>query len=112
MSNKRYEISAIIRDKHGRIISTGYNSYVKTHPLQARLAAKVGLDKKCYLHAEVHAILRAGEKIKKAYSIEIFRFDSDGNPKLAKPCKVCQSLISMTPIKHVWYTTEDNGHEI
>lgn len=102
----KYLITAIIKDRHGHIISRGTNSYVKTHPLQARLADRVGRSKKVFLHAEVHAILKAGEQIERAYSIEIFRFDKSGKPKLAKPCPICQELISTTPIKKIVYTEE------
>lgn len=102
----KYLISAIIKDKHGHIISRGTNSYVKTHPLQSKLADKVGRPMKVFLHAEVHAILKAGDQIDRAYSIEIFRFDKSGNPKLAKPCPICQELINTTPIKKVIYTEE------
>lgn len=54
----------------------------------------------------MHAILKAGEQIERAYSIEIFRFDKSGKPKLARPCPICQELISTTPIKKIVYTEE------
>lgn len=101
---RKYTISAIIKDKHGHIISRATNSYIKTHPLQAELASKVGRPQKVFLHAEVLAILRAGHKIEKAYSMEIYRFDNQGRPKLAEPCPICKELIATTPIKEVLYT--------
>jgi tRNA(Arg) A34 adenosine deaminase TadA len=103
---KKYCITAIIKDRHGHILSRASNSYIKTHPLQAKYAKKVGREKKIYLHAEVLAILRAGKKIKKAFSIEIFRFDEKGNTKLAKPCPICTELIKTTPIKEIIYTED------
>ena len=105
--SRKYDITAIIKDKHGHIISRANNSYIKTHPLQAKLAKHVGSPKKLYLHAEVLAILRAGDKIEKAYSIEIFRFDKEGKSKLAKPCPICMELISTTPIKRIFYTEDE-----
>lgn len=100
----KYSITAIIKDKHGHIISRANNSYIKTHPIQAKYAKKVGREKKVYLHAEVLAILRAGKRIEKAFSIEIYRFDKEGNTRLAKPCPICMELIKTTPIKEIIYT--------
>ncbi len=111
-TKKRYDITAIVRDKHGHIISRANNSYVKTHPMQARLAEKVGRAKKIYLHAEVLAILRAGNRIEKAYSIEVYRFDNNGKPRLAKPCPICMELIRTTPIKQIIYTVDDTDEEM
>ena len=105
--SRKYDITAIITDKHGHIISRANNSYVKTHPMQARLAENVGLEQKIYLHAEVLAILRAGNRIEKAKSMEIYRFDTNGKPKLAKPCPICMELISTTPIKRIFYTEDE-----
>ena len=104
--SRKYNITAIIKDKHGHIISRANNSYVKTHPMQARLAENVGLEQKIYLHAEVLAILRAGNRIEKAKSMEIYRFDNDGRPKLAKPCPICMELIKTTPITEIIYTKD------
>ena len=109
--SRKYDITAIVRDKHGHIISRANNSYVKTHPMQARLAQKVGRTKKIYLHAEVLAILRAGQQIERAYSIEVYRFDSSGKSKLAKPCPICMELIKTTPIKRIVYTVDDSNEE-
>lgn len=111
MPSKKYDITAIIKDKHGHIISRANNSYVKTHPVQAKLAEKVGIEKKIYLHAEVLAVLRAGCHIDKAYSIEIYRFDAEGRTKLAKPCPICTELIRTTPIKKIIYTVDDSTTE-
>lgn len=104
MANKHYEITAIIKDKRGMVLARGRNSYVKTHPLQAKAAKKMHNPLAIYLHAECDAIIKAGEKIDQAYSIEVYRFDKDGKPRMAKPCPICMSLIRTTPIKHIFYT--------
>lgn len=103
MSKKRYNISAIIYDKKGRILSIGKNSYIKTHPRQAYYAEKVGLPRKIFLHAEIHAIVKC-RNIEKAHKIVVLRFDSRGNPVNAKPCPVCESAIKETGIKIIEYT--------
>lgn len=95
-------VSAFIYDKRGRLLSSGQNSYVKTHPLQARIAAEVGEPHKVYLHAEIAALLKCDWK--KAHKILVTRYGKQGKPMLARPCKVCHQAIGMTSIKVVEYT--------
>lgn len=100
---KRFDLTAIIYDKRGKVLSIGKNSYCKTHPLQKKHANDVGLPEKIYLHAEVHAIVKCRD-LAKAHKIMITRYDSDGNPKNAKPCPVCVSAIEAAGIKVVYHT--------
>lgn len=101
--SKRYQITAIIYDKRGRVISMGQNSYVKTHPLQAHYAKKTGEPYREFLHAEIHAIARCSD-LTRAHRIKIFRFLEDGTPAMAKPCRVCCSAIEAAGIKVVEHT--------
>lgn len=104
MSKKKFVITAIIYDKRGNILSIGKNSYVKTHPLQAMFAKKVGEEHKSFLHAEVHAIIRC-DNLDRAHRIAIFRYNEAGEAVLAKPCKICQNAIrSLTKIKIIEHT--------
>lgn len=103
MATKKYNVTAIIYDKKGNILSIGYNSYVKTHPLQARYAKEVGEPKKIFLHAEVDAIVKC-KSLNKAYKISIFRHNGDGSYGLAKPCKVCMNAIKKTKIAQIEHT--------
>lgn len=103
MSSKRYQITAVIYDKRGRVLSVGNNSYIKTHPLQAHHARKAGEPYKTYLHAEVHAIVKCRD-INKAHSMKIFRFLEDGSPALARPCHTCTSAIRAAGINIVTHT--------
>lgn len=100
---KRQNITAMIYDGRGRVISVGQNSYVKTHPLQAKHAKKIGKSDKVFLHAEIAAITKCRD-LSKAHKIMIFRYDYLGRPILAKPCPICQSAIDETPIKVVEHT--------
>lgn len=100
---QRQSITAVIFDKRGRVLSIGQNSYIKTHPLQAKHADKVGLPEKQFLHAEIHAITRCRE-LSKAHRILITRYDRRGNPVLAKPCPICQSAIQAAGIEIVEHT--------
>jgi tRNA(Arg) A34 adenosine deaminase TadA len=100
---KHQNITAIVYDKRGNILSIGKNSYIKTHPLQAKYAKEVGLEHKIYLHAEVHAITRCSE-IHRAHRILITRYHADGTPANAKPCKICEQAIRNTGIKVIEHT--------
>jgi deoxycytidylate deaminase len=103
MSKSRFDITAIIYDKRGKVLSIGKNSYVKTHPYQAKCAERVGLPYKQFLHAEIHAIVKC-KQIDKAHRITVIRFDKQGNEMNAKPCPVCQSAIQATGIKIIEHT--------
>ena len=102
MADKRYLIKATTYDKRGRLISSATNDYCKTHPKQAEWANHVGLPEKTMLHAEVAAIIKS--KGKPIHKIVVERYDVNGNPKNACPCKVCQWAIKETGIKFVEYT--------
>ncbi len=99
----KHELTAIICDKKGKVLSIGKNSYIKTHPLQARHAERVGLPDKQFLHAEIHAIARCKD-LGKAYRILVTRFGKSGEPLLAKPCPVCQSAIKAAGIELIEHT--------
>lgn len=101
--SRNQNISAIIYDKRGRILSIGKNSYVKTHPLQAKHARACNEEHKLFLHAEIHAIVKCKD-LDKAHRIVVTRFLQDGTPALAKPCKICQDAIKSTPIKIIEHT--------
>lgn len=103
MTKARFDITAIIYDKRGKVLSIGKNSYVKTHPYQAKMAQKVGLPDKQFLHAEIHAIVRC-KQLEKAHKIVIMRFDKGGCGKNAAPCPVCQSAIEAAGIKVIEHT--------
>jgi deoxycytidylate deaminase len=103
MGTTRYHVTAVITDRKGNTLSIGQNSYVKTHPLQALHASKVGMPEKTFLHAEVHAIVRC-KALHKAHKIFVSRWDKNGNPVNAKPCKICMSAIKATGITEIEYT--------
>ena len=84
-------------------MSIGRNSYVKTHPLQAKAASAVGEDSKIYLHAEIAALVKVKDW-NKIYRLVVTRFDKQGNPVNAKPCKVCQYLLKQAGIEEIEHT--------
>lgn len=103
MPDRRPTITAIVYNKKGRVLSIARNSYVKTHPLQARLALEVGEPTKIYLHAEVAALIKVRDW-NDAHRIAVFRYGADGSPRNAKPCRVCQRIIQQAGITEVEYT--------
>ena len=100
---RRPSLTAIAYDKRGRILSIGRNSYVKTHPLQAKAAASVGDDSKIYLHAEVAALVKVKDW-SKIYRLVVTRFNSKGEPVCAKPCRVCQFVLDQAGVDKVEHT--------
>ena len=99
----RHDLTAILYDKRGRVLSIGQNNYIKSHTLQAHHAALVGEPYKIFIHAEIHAITRCPD-INKAHRIAVFRYAKDGRPMMAAPCAICRSAISATPIKIIEHT--------
>lgn len=99
----KHNITAIIYDKRGRPLSIGQNSYTRTHPRQAAIAAKVGLPEKKFIHAEISSIVRCKD-LTKAHKIVIMRYTKDGKPANATPCPICQAAIALTPIKIIEHT--------
>ncbi len=99
---KRFLILAKTYDKKGRMLSSAYNSYKRSHPLQQYFAEKVGKPECIYLHAEILAILRA--KGKQIHTITIERYSSEGVPLNASPCIICREAIKAFNIKQVIHT--------
>ena len=103
MTMARQNMTAIIYDRKGRVISMGKNSYIKTHPLQAKLANEVGLSDKIYLHAEIDALVKL-KNWDRAHKIVITRTGKNGDSLLAKPCPVCERAIKLAGIKEIQHT--------
>jgi deoxycytidylate deaminase len=95
-------ITAMAYDKRGRLVSVGMNSYVKTHPLQAKIAAEVGAPEKIYIHAELDALIKARGKA--VYKLVVVRVDKKGRYVNAEPCHVCKRAIKIFNVKHIKHT--------
>jgi tRNA(Arg) A34 adenosine deaminase TadA len=98
----KHKVTATVYDKQGNVLSVGYNSYIKTHPLQAKLACRCGQPEKVYLHAEIAALVKARGR---GYKIKVERFNKSGDPMLAAPCPICTLAIEMAGIEIVEFTT-------
>ncbi|MEM5877742.1 MAG: hypothetical protein QXF12_02560 [Candidatus Aenigmatarchaeota archaeon] len=117
MPSTKNRVKAIIKDKKGRVLSLGQNSYFKTHPIMYKIAKQKGIKTpvKIFLHAEVDAINKCKD-INKAYRIEVYRTayekvkkDKILKYRLSRPCDICLSLIKKTPIREICYfDSEEN----
>ena len=101
--NTRQALTAIIYDKRGRVLSVGQNSYVKTHPIMAKYAERVGEPYKMYIHAEIAAILKC-RNLSKAHKIFVSRYGKNGSPVNAKPCPICMMAIKEAGIEVIEHT--------
>jgi tRNA(Arg) A34 adenosine deaminase TadA len=102
-SPSRRKIGAVLLKK-SKVIATAVNLERKSHPFQAKLARKVGLGEKIYLHAEVHALIKAKED---ADTIVVARVDNQNKLRMAKPCKICSFALEQVGITNVYYTTNE-----
>ena len=114
-SNAPKKMSAILLDKRNRVISTGVNSYVTTHPQQfyaAVMASKKfknpNLIKKQFLHAELNAILKAR---KPGNKLVICRVGGHSGKELRNSfcCIICYNYITTNCpwIKEIHWSTND-----
>tara|TARA_R110000868_G_scaffold213896_4_gene464058 strand:+ start:168 stop:476 length:309 start_codon:yes stop_codon:yes gene_type:complete len=99
----KHQLTAVIYDRKGNVLSIGQNSYIKSHPLQAEHAKLTGNEDKIFLHAEIHAIVKL-KTLQNAHRIFVSRWDKHGKPKLAKPCPICCSAIAAAGIEVIEHT--------
>lgn len=97
----KHTVIARVYDKRGRLLSRAANSYIKTHSLQAHFANLAGQPQRIYLHAEIAALIKAGDK---AHKIVVERYNRVGEPVLARPCPICSLAIDAWGIKIVEHT--------
>jgi tRNA(Arg) A34 adenosine deaminase TadA len=99
----KHLITATIYDRKGRILAHEQNNYMRTHPIQAKFAAKAKQPLRVFLHAEIAALVKLREG-QKPYKIHIERKRKDGTFAIAAPCDVCRAAIRHWGIQHVSYS--------
>jgi tRNA(Arg) A34 adenosine deaminase TadA len=98
----KFTVKATIYDKKNQVVATAVNSYSKTHPTQAHYANRCGEPHKQYLHAEIACLIKAKGK---GYKLVVERYNKQGLPMLAMPCKICMMAIKEAKhIKRIEYT--------
>jgi tRNA(Arg) A34 adenosine deaminase TadA len=102
-SPSRRRVGAVLLKKN-KVIATAVNLEEKSHPLQAKLAQKVGLGEKIYLHAEISVLIKAKED---ADTIVVARVNTQNKLRMAKPCPICALALEQEGIKNIYYTTNE-----
>lgn len=99
-----FKMGAVLFNKQGRLLSSGRNWHHKTHPM----IKKVSLVKS--MHAELDAVLGLRHYDLRGTEIFVYRENNVGEPRMAKPCPMCMTILKSFGVKRAWYTTE-NGVE-
>jgi deoxycytidylate deaminase len=101
LQNQKQRVYSIIVDKRGRVLSSGSNSFTKTHPRQAYYCELATHEQhKIYLHAELSALVNLKD-YDKAESMYIARVSRDGQAVKVSPCPICRLAILDSGIKKV-----------
>lgn len=101
--SKKPELTALLYDRKGKLLSVGRNSYIKTHPLQAKAAEAAGKPGAVFLHAEIAALVN-NKDWKRNYRMVISRYTADGTPAMAKPCRICQKQLKLAGVQLIEHT--------
>jgi cytidine deaminase len=97
-SNSNYRVGAVLFDKRERVYACKFNSY-KTHPILCDFTTYP------HLHAESSCILHHGLDNCSELSLLVVRVRHPNNKlTMAKPCKVCNHIISEVGISHVYFS--------
>jgi len=103
-------ICACLYDKRGKIISTGINSFNKSHPIQERFGSD---SYKIFLHAEIDAVVRALRKVKydslSGFNLAITRVCQDGSDAQAFPCDGCIEALKYYKCDSITYFDDTRG---
>ena len=96
-------VGAVIYDKK-KVLSRGHNYAHKS----VRSVTRAFLKYPHSIHAEVAAILSARRDLKGA-DILVVRLDAHGNLRMAMPCHPCQNYLQFVGIRHVTYSSNEQG---
>jgi deoxycytidylate deaminase len=102
--DKLYYVGAMCLNSKNKILSLGFNSYVKTHPRQKKYSVKTGSSEKCFLHAEIASLIRAKGKVK---TVLVLRLTQNKVIRISKPCKICSLALAEAGVEQVYYTDRE-----
>jgi tRNA(Arg) A34 adenosine deaminase TadA len=102
-SPSRHKIGAVLLKK-SKVIATAVNLETKSHPWQAKLAKRVGLCEKIFLHAEISALIKAKEDVD---TIIVARVNKQNKLRMAKPCPICSLALEQAGVSNIYYTTPE-----
>lgn len=104
-SPMRHKIGAAITDHKYRVLASGHNR-AKTHPMQRKYAVQEGLSAKCYLHAEMDALVKLFRKRESAPCVIVVRL-SRGRLRMARPCPICYAALTEAGVREITYSTNN-----
>ena len=107
-SVEKYKLAAILLNRRGDVISVGFNSSTRSHPLQVYHAYKVGKHMSVFVHAEIDAISRSITNKSSPGTLIVIRVTRDGNFACSRPCVICRSAIEESNIGKVIFINEKN----
>jgi len=104
----KFKIGCVLT-KGRKLVSSGYNTLAKTHPLQSHYASLVGKPDAIFLHAEIAAIVEAKSKgIDLTGCVAyVFRRGLGGDVRMARPCPICMKGLKDVGITSIVYTTDE-----
>lgn len=107
--DKPQHMMASVFNKSGVLLNWGVNSYVKTHPLQAKYAAVVNQHARIFLHAEISALVRARDFV---HELVVVRFNPTTKElRPSKPCLICMEAMRMAGVKRVHFINKKGVSE-
>lgn len=101
LSDHRVKVGAVIVNKKPLIACSNKK---KTHPQWADPSKTI----RASIHAECRAIINCRHENLEGATVYVYREDAKGNPKLARPCNFCWSVMKKAGIKKVYYTIEES----
>ena len=102
-SQHKQRVGAVIF-KGKRVISKGYNHSERC----VRSITKEFCRWPWSIHAEVDSILKARCDLR-GTSMLVVRINQKGELRLAMPCQHCLNYISYVSIRHLYFSTSENG---
>lgn len=95
--------------KRRNIVGFGYNKSFTTHPVAKRYGYRFAA-----IHSELDCILSFNGPPRELayYTLVNLRFLANGKLGLAKPCKICQQLLSNFGIKNIIYSNMYGDFEL
>ena len=106
-SSGSVRVYSVATDKRGNYLGESLNTYIQTHPTMKKWSLRCKQHGREYLHSEIKTIIKSLKTGKQVTDLYIARVDKQGNIKNAKPCVICQAMItSEFPTLNVHYTEE------
>jgi tRNA(Arg) A34 adenosine deaminase TadA len=102
LADYEQRVVAFVLDSKGSILTEGWNSYSKTHPMMKIASDAFNEYHKQFMHAEIHALSRLKRsQLDKKDTIVVLRLNSNKALLPGKPCRCCSKFIKDFGIKNI-----------